>query len=202
MGEWSERREVKGRGGLVFPFFLPRSNVAVNLSPLAQLWFHSSFKIVLYLSYWRNNESFRWSHRRISSALTQKRQPFATLKNFLTWTKFKIYFVKLFAVIIALKYFSLFSNLLSFFGLTCVSCFSYKRKFFFPACRSLDSYAWFSKTSGSYRRSTDESSTRNQSNFEVCVSHVILRFFTEPTCSAVKIAGMTSYLENIFRESL
>ena len=127
-GNGSERREVKGRDGLVFPFFLPRSNVAVNLSPVAQLWFHLSFKIVVYLSLWRNNESFKWSHRRIFSALTQKRQPFATLKNFLTWTKFKIYFVKLFAVIIALKYFSLFSNLLSFFGLTRVGCFCYKSK--------------------------------------------------------------------------
>ena len=49
-GNGSERREVKGRDGLVFPFFLPRSNVAVNLSPVAQLWFHLSFKIVVYLS--------------------------------------------------------------------------------------------------------------------------------------------------------
>ena len=83
--------------------------------------------------------------------------------------------------------------------MTRVSCFCYKSKsylhssilqiFFFPACRSLDSYAWFFKTSGSCRWSTDESSTRNQSNFEVCVFHVILRFFTEPTCSAVKIVG-------------
>ena len=139
MGEWERKTRSKRKRWTGFPFLPPSinewmnlspewMNEWMNLSPVAQLWFHLSFKIVVYLSFWRNNESFKWSHRRIFSALTQKRQPFATLKNFLTWTKFKIYFVKLFAVIIALKYFSLFSNLLSFFGLTRVGCFCYKNK--------------------------------------------------------------------------
>ena len=118
-------------------------------------------------------------------------------KNLLTWTQcqtlncenncryhsFEVFFL----------YFLIFYR---FFSSTRVSCIYHKSKNyvhrcilrnFSPACRSLDSYAWFSETSGSCRRSTDESSTRNQSNFEVCVSHVILRFFTVPTCSAVKI---------------
>ena len=132
-------RRKRGRGGMGakdekrkrrtgFPFLPPSIKRCSESLSCGSAVVPFEFSNCSHLSSWRNNESFKWSHRRISSALTQKRQPFATLKNFLTWTKFKIYFVKLFAVIIALKYFSLFSNLLSFFGLTRVGCFCYKSK--------------------------------------------------------------------------